>query len=115
MPALFSLSAQIMRGILVDAARGHQADKRGGSEIRVTLDETGALRRDDDLVRLDPRWPKSTGGRRRSLSYELSLIAWQVVSTAECDDSLHRVTGQQGERSGHSISVNQNRSSFLKS
>jgi RNA polymerase sigma factor (TIGR02999 family) len=50
----FALSAEIMRRILVDAARSRRAEKRGGQEIRVTLDDgVGALHRDDDLVRLD--------------------------------------------------------------
>jgi RNA polymerase sigma-70 factor, ECF subfamily len=50
----FALSAQLMRRILVDAARARRAEKRGGQEIRVTLDDgVGALHRDDDLVRLD--------------------------------------------------------------
>ena len=50
----FALSAQMMRRILVDAARARRAGKRGGQELRVTLDDgVGALHRDDDLVRLD--------------------------------------------------------------
>jgi RNA polymerase sigma factor (TIGR02999 family) len=50
----FALSAQMMRRILVDAARARRADKRGGREIRVTLDDgLGAVHRDEDLVRLD--------------------------------------------------------------
>jgi RNA polymerase sigma factor (TIGR02999 family) len=50
----FALAAQLMRRILVDAARARRAEKRGGGEIRVTLDDgIGALHRDDDLVRLD--------------------------------------------------------------
>lgn len=50
----FALSAQIMRRILVDAARARRADKRGGQELRVTLDDgVGTLHQDEDLVRLD--------------------------------------------------------------
>lgn len=50
----FALSAEIMRHILVDAARSRRTEKRGRHEIRVTLDdEVGAFHRDDDLVRLD--------------------------------------------------------------
>ena len=50
----FALSAQMMRRILVDAARARHTGKRGGQEIRVTLaDDVGALHRDADLVRLD--------------------------------------------------------------
>jgi RNA polymerase sigma factor (TIGR02999 family) len=50
----FALSAQLMRRILIDAARARRAGKRGGEEVRVTLDdEVGALHREADLVRMD--------------------------------------------------------------
>lgn len=50
----FALAAQMMRRILVDAARARRADKRGGQELRVTLDDgVGAVHRDKDLVQLD--------------------------------------------------------------
>ena len=50
----FALSAQMMRRILISAARVRRAGKRGGQDIRVTLDEgAGAVTRDEDLVRLD--------------------------------------------------------------
>src|SRR3989440_10195982 len=37
----FAISAQVMRRILVDAARRHQALKQGGDAHRITLDEAG--------------------------------------------------------------------------
>jgi RNA polymerase sigma factor (TIGR02999 family) len=48
-------AAQAMRRILVDHARARQADKRGGADVRVVLDESlaGAPERDLDLVALD--------------------------------------------------------------
>lgn len=50
----FALSAQMMRRILISAARKRRAGKRGGQDLRVTLDDdAGMLQRDDDLVRLD--------------------------------------------------------------
>jgi len=39
----FALAAQMMRRILVDAARARGAHKRGGSAVKVNLDETALL------------------------------------------------------------------------
>lgn len=51
----FGVSARLMRQILVEYARGHQAAKRGGSACKVTLDEglLGAQTADLDVVMLD--------------------------------------------------------------
>ena len=51
----FSVSAQIMRRILVDAARRRRADKRGGGAIRFDLKESidAAPARDRELIALD--------------------------------------------------------------
>ena len=51
----FGISAQLMRRILVDHARAKHRAKRGGSDLRVTLDEATAVVRDReiDLVALD--------------------------------------------------------------
>lgn len=51
----FAVSAQLMRRILVDHARRRQAAKRGGSEIRLPLEETIGIstERDLDFVALD--------------------------------------------------------------
>ncbi len=39
----FAMAAQMMRRILVDAARARGADKRGGKALKVNLDETALL------------------------------------------------------------------------
>jgi RNA polymerase sigma factor (TIGR02999 family) len=39
----FGISAQIMRNILVDAARARGSNKRGGEVVKVNLDETALL------------------------------------------------------------------------
>jgi len=39
----FSMAAQMMRRILVDAARARGADKRGGDALKVNLDETALV------------------------------------------------------------------------
>jgi RNA polymerase sigma factor (TIGR02999 family) len=52
----FGIAANVMRRILVDHARGHQAAKRGGSAIKLPLDEDlqGSLKHEEmDLVALD--------------------------------------------------------------
>jgi RNA polymerase sigma factor (TIGR02999 family) len=52
----FGIAAQVMRHILVDYARGHQAAKRGGSKIKVPLDEAihGSPKHEElDLIALD--------------------------------------------------------------
>ena len=51
----FALSAQIMRRILVDAARARGSHKRGGGAVKVSVDETAVLapERDSALVALD--------------------------------------------------------------
>ncbi len=51
----FAVSAQMMRRILVDHARGHNADKRGGEIHKVSLDENIDVtdERATDLIALD--------------------------------------------------------------
>ncbi|MEM9293505.1 MAG: sigma-70 family RNA polymerase sigma factor [Acidobacteriota bacterium] len=51
----FGFAAQLMRRILVDHARAHNAEKRGGKALTVTLDESFAIprQRDLDLIALD--------------------------------------------------------------
>ena len=52
----FAVSAQMMRRILVDAARGRYSQKRGGDATRVTFDEelnVAASKGDTDLIKLD--------------------------------------------------------------
>jgi RNA polymerase sigma factor (TIGR02999 family) len=45
----FAVCAQMMRRILVDHARGHRADKRGGAARRVPMDDVTGLARDSDV------------------------------------------------------------------
>ncbi len=51
----FAVAAQAIRRILVDHARGHGRDKRGGGRAKVTLDEELAATYDEvvDVVALD--------------------------------------------------------------
>jgi RNA polymerase sigma factor (TIGR02999 family) len=51
----FSIAAQMMRRILVDAARAKGSYKRGGREVKVSLEETAVLAADPDrsVIALD--------------------------------------------------------------
>ena len=51
----FAISAQMMRRILVDGARARASHKRGGSVVKVNVDEVPVLspERDSSLVALD--------------------------------------------------------------
>ena len=51
----FGIAAQLMRRILVDHARAKHRAKRGGADLRVTLDEATVVARDPqiDVVALD--------------------------------------------------------------
>jgi RNA polymerase sigma factor (TIGR02999 family) len=49
----FVLSAQIMRRILVDAARARKAGKRGGGAVKINLDEPSVLSSQPDTLILD--------------------------------------------------------------
>ncbi|HEX8735826.1 MAG TPA: sigma-70 family RNA polymerase sigma factor [Pyrinomonadaceae bacterium] len=51
----FALAAQLMRRILVDYARAFQAEKRGGGEAKVSLDEAFVFAREKpaELIALD--------------------------------------------------------------
>ena len=51
----FGVAAQAMRRILVDHARGHQSQKRGSGEIKLSLDENLELsnERAADMIALD--------------------------------------------------------------
>jgi RNA polymerase sigma factor (TIGR02999 family) len=52
----FGIAAQLIRRILVDHARSHHAQKRGGEAAKLSLDEairTPELRKDVNLVALD--------------------------------------------------------------
>ena len=51
-----AVAAQIMRRVLVDHARAYQTNKRGGKEIRISLEEDALLfspEQSEDLVALD--------------------------------------------------------------
>lgn len=53
----FAIAAQLMRQILVDYARRHRAERRGGGEAMLSLDDSAMLspvkQRDLDVVALD--------------------------------------------------------------
>lgn len=58
----FGIAAQLMRRILIDHARSHQYQKRGGGAIQVSLDETAAVTeaRAAELLAVDEALEKLT-------------------------------------------------------
>ena len=83
----FALSAQLMRRILVDHARGRQYAKRGGGGQRISFDEALAVspERGDDLVALDEVLSKLAAiDPRKSKVVELRFFGGlSVEETAE--------------------------------
>ena len=51
----FGVAASVMRRILIDHARAHRANKRGGRDVKVPLDDSAALalEQPDDLLEID--------------------------------------------------------------
>lgn len=83
----FAVAAQIMRRILVDHARAHQADKRGGWAQKVSLDEAADVfeQQKIDLVALDEALDElSALDKRQGQVVELRFFAGLTIQeTAE--------------------------------
>jgi len=83
----FALSAQLMRRILVDHARGRKYAKRGGGAQRISFDEALVIspERGDDLVALDEALNKLTSiDSRKGKVVELRFFGGlSVDETAE--------------------------------
>jgi RNA polymerase sigma-70 factor (ECF subfamily) len=83
----FAIAAQMMRRILVSHARSRQAEKRGGAEQRITLEEgmATAPERDVNLLNLDEALTKlETIDPHKSRMVELRFFSGlSVEETAE--------------------------------
>ena len=83
----FALAAQIMRRILVDHARGFQAEKRGGGEFRLPLNDTFIYseNRADEFLALDQALTNLAGfSPRMAQVIELRYFAgFKVEEAAE--------------------------------
>jgi RNA polymerase sigma factor (TIGR02999 family) len=94
----FAVSARQMRRILVDHARKRSSKKRGGSAIRVTLDESfaGNMQQDVDLMSLDEALEKlASFDRRKASVVELRFFGGLSVEEAAAElkvsqDTVHR-------------------------
>ena len=86
----FAMSAQLMRRILVDFARRKHYQKRGGSAIRVTLDEKLAVSNDrtNDLVALDDALQALAAANPR-VSQVVELRYFGGLTEAETAEALH--------------------------
>jgi RNA polymerase sigma-70 factor, ECF subfamily len=79
------IAANMMRRILVDHARRHRFQKRGGDMVKVSLDATplGSLERDPDLVALDEALTRLAKlDRRKSQVVELRFFGGLNVEEA---------------------------------
>jgi RNA polymerase sigma factor (TIGR02999 family) len=83
----FGIAAQLIRRILVDHARAHQADKRGAGAFKLSLDEAIGVpeKRDLDLVALDDALQRLTElDPQQSRIVELRFFAGlSIEETAE--------------------------------
>jgi RNA polymerase sigma factor (TIGR02999 family) len=81
----FGIAARLMRQILVEHARAHQAAKRGGNSFKLTLDDAAALAQPAnlDLVSLDDALKKlSSLDARQSRIVELRFFAGLTIEDA---------------------------------
>jgi RNA polymerase sigma-70 factor (ECF subfamily) len=94
----FAVTAQMMRRILVDYARAHRYQKRGGGLKKITLDQNQipAIGRDPDLIALDEALKTLAAvDDRRSRIVELRFFGGlSIEETAEvlgvCADTVVR-------------------------
>ena len=85
----FAISAQLMRRVLVDAARRRKSEKRGGDRVRVTLaddvksvdDQADVVAIDEALTRLAALSPRQS--RIVELRYFAGLTEEEVAETLE--------------------------------
>jgi len=93
----YAVSAQLMRRILVDAARRRNSQKRGGDRLRVTLDErvdlpaegeTDLVALDEALTRLAELNPRH--GRIVELRYFGGLTEPQIAETLKISERTVR-------------------------
>lgn len=91
----FAIASQLMRRIVIDYARAHTRDKRGGKAQRVSLDEAAQLPSQpaSELIALDRALERLAAfDRRRSQVVELRFFGG--LSVDEIAEALHvsRVT-----------------------
>jgi RNA polymerase sigma factor (TIGR02999 family) len=95
----FALAAQMMRQILVDHARRHNAAKRGGEAISVTLDEDSPGPKGTinvDLIDLDTALKKlATLDARQSQLVELRFFGGLSIEEAAQAVNISPATGKR--------------------
>ena len=95
----FALAAQMMRQILVDHARSHNAAKRGGEAISVTLDEDSPGPKGTinvDLIDLDTALKKlATLDARQSQLVELRFFGGLSIEEAAQAVNISPATGKR--------------------
>ena len=85
----FAISAQLMRRVLVDAARRRNSEKRGGDRVRVTLaDDVKAVEDQADVVAIDEALTRLAALNARQariveLRYFAGLTEEEIAETLE--------------------------------
>lgn len=91
----FAVAAKLMRRILMDYARKHHADKRGGPDVKLSLDDIDApaVVRAASLIALDDAMESlAASDRRKARVVELRFFGGlSVEETAEALD-IHKAT-----------------------
>jgi len=91
----FGIAAQLMRRILLDHARAHHAEKRGGVAKRLSLDEAAILpeERASDLIALDEALEElAKFDERKSRIVELRFFGGLGVDETAEVLGIHRAT-----------------------
>src|SRR5262245_21019694 len=94
----FAAAAESMRRILVDAARGKQAVKRGGGRVRLTFDEAAVLvsKPEENILDLNDALDKLAA--RDSQAAELVKLRFFAGLTAEQAAAALGVSPRSGDR-----------------
>src|ERR1041384_6040460 len=97
----FAVCAQVMRHILVDQARAHALDKRGGGAIQVSLNDVAAIAKEQDFLALDEalRQLESLDPQKGKIVELRYFGGLSIEETAEVLDISPRTVRREWQRS----------------
>ena len=97
----FAVCAQVMRHILVDHARAHARDKRGGGAIQVSLNEVAVIAKEQDFLALEEALRQlETLDPQKGKIVELRYFGGlSIEETAEVLDISPRTVRREWQRS----------------
>jgi len=96
----YAVCAQVMRHTLIDHARAHARDKRGGGAIQVSLDEADVMAQADEFVALDEslRVLESVDPQKARIVELRYFGGFSVEETAEVLDISPRTVRREWQR-----------------